>query len=170
MALYLFYFLVLQIQDLLNKMFKGKTLVGAAFRNDLKSLGIDPVKCVFKIEDIQDFFKDAKGQPISLALLGEHFLGEDVQGVQHSSIKDARLTALCDRKREMFKEFDMNRFSCPVMDEIRNNPRTNSKKKQINFDRCTCGTAKPKKKKNGKKSASQTIYVIDDDFDVEDYM
>jgi inhibitor of KinA sporulation pathway (predicted exonuclease) len=152
-------------------MFKGKTLVGAALKNDLKSLGIDPVHCVFRIEDIQDFFKDSKGQPISLACLGMHFLGEDVQGTKHSSIKDARLTALCDRKREMFKEFDMNRFSCPVMDQIRKNSQTNPKKKQINFDRCTCGTAKGKKKKrSGNKSTAQAIYLIDDDFDIDDYM
>jgi hypothetical protein len=59
-----------------------------------------------------------------------------------------------------------------VMDQILKNPQTNPKnKQQINFDRCTCGTAKGKKKKrSGNKSTAQAIYLIDDDFDINDYM
>lgn len=152
-------------------MFKGKVLIGAAIKNDLTSLGMNLRDCPFKIEDIQDFYRDSKGQPISLAYLGEHFLGENIHGSTHSSIKDARLTALCDRKRIKLKEINENRFSCPVMDEIRCDPQSKLKKNQhIKFDRCTCGASKNKKKKSGKKPVSQSIYVIDDDFDLDEYI
>lgn len=102
-------------------------------------------------------------------MLSQHFLGENVQATTHSSITDARLTALCYRKMIRFKEIGMERFSCPVMDEIRSKP---VKKELMRFDRCTCGKAQPgKKRRGGGKSGTNTAKFSGfQDFDFDEFI
>jgi len=136
----------------MQKSFTGKTIWGVAIDNDLRSLDMDPKNLPFnaEIRDLQHFYVDFKGQPISLALLSTHFLDENVHETSHSSIADARITCLAYNKMLKFKSSGLTRFSCPAMDEIRMEPskRMNNK----DWDKCTCrvqaSTGKKKKNKN----------------------
>jgi hypothetical protein len=94
--------------------------LGADVDNDWKSLGFEPkslTEC-FHTKDIQSFFRDFKNQPLSLSCPSEHFLGENMYDGTHSSIADARITAICYKKMKMLLNQGFVRFSCPVMDEI----------------------------------------------------
>lgn len=165
------------MQCLLKVMFRGKTIVGAAIENDLESLGVTATEMGVTLRDIQTFYSDSKAQPISLGYLGEHFLGEEFHNGRHSSIRDARLTAIADRKAEMLKKEGFHRFCCPVMDNLRLDPSNNPKNKyqgNIRFDSCTCGVGKNKqagkrtKKKKQPKPIKQVLYTPDLDEDDED--
>lgn len=139
---------------ILEKVLSGKEVWGADSSGDVKSLGFKTYTTVGKKRtfyfpfaktcDIQDFYKDPNNQPVGLGQLSEHFLGENVQSTTaHSSIADARITALCYRKMLRFKSIGMTRFSCPVMDEIRMTPKPKQQKEKGFFDRCTCGKVQP---------------------------
>jgi len=130
----------------LAEAFDGREVWGADLMNDLKSLDYDPQQLPFdaSINDIQRFYRDFKGDPISLSLLSRHFIGEDIQEKCHSSIADARLTAICYKKMQRLKAEGMERFSCPEMDLLRADA---PKKPTVKWDRCTCGSSKSKGKK-----------------------
>lgn len=136
-----------------------------------------------QLRDIQTFYRDSKGQAISLGYLGEHFLGEEFHNGRHSSIRDARLTAIADRKAEVFKKEGFHRFCCPVMDKLRLDPSNNPKNKyqgNIRYDTCTCGVAKKNqtgkatKKKKKPKPIKKVIhcaeYSDEDENNLDDWM
>jgi hypothetical protein len=62
----------------------------------------------------------------------------------HSSIADARITAICYKKMKMLLNKGFVRFSCPVMDEIRKMPKTKPKHPNL-WEKCTCGSSGGKK-------------------------
>ncbi|CAL8069325.1 unnamed protein product [Orchesella dallaii] len=162
------------VQTMLSRILPGKTIYGAAINNDIKSLGFDPAKMPFnvKLMDVQDFYRDSAGQPISLAQLSEHFIGCSMHENKHSSIADARFTAICYHKMIKFQRAGMTRFSCPVMDEMRKNPKNNPRNRsQMTFDRCTCGViaANPKGKKSKKKNPKAFSNLMTE-FSMDDWL
>jgi len=129
------------------KALKGKEVWGADIQNDFRSLNFDPKNLPFdvKLKDIQSFFRDFKGDRISLSLLSKHFVGEDIHEGCHSSVTAARVTAICYKKMQRLISEGFQRFSCPEMDEVRADAQ--AKKPATKWDRCTCGTFKSKGKK-----------------------
>ncbi|CAG7819651.1 unnamed protein product [Allacma fusca] len=140
------------IRKLLDRLFRGKTIYGADIRNNWISLGYTegrPESGASK--DIQEFYRDAKNQPIGLGVLSEHFLGQDMQEKIHSSIVDARVTAVCYRRIIKMKSDEKERYDCEVFHDLRDS--IGKPKRQANWDRkCTCGATKTKmkNKKKGK--------------------
>lgn len=169
-----------QVQSLLNSMFKGKTIVGAAIKDDLTSLGVTKEGMGITLLDIQDFYKDSALDKISLGYLAYHFTGEDFHKGTHSSIKDARMTAIVHRKAEILKKQGMTRFACPILDEMRKDPANNPKNKvKIKYDSCSCGRSNeqsnppsnPGKKRNKRPKPKIDFWFDEekDEFDVNDF-
>lgn len=144
------------------KILKGKVMWGAASMNDMKGMGFTSnLPC--KIMDTQDFFRDKQNHPISLARLSEHFLGENLQSGKHSSIIDARITAICVRRMKKFQELGFFRFQCQDFDTQSN---TKQKKGNPGWDsRCTCGlvskTVKKKKRVTSRFDAVESFNIED---------
>ena len=80
------------------------------------------------------------------------------------------MTLVAYRKMVRIQETNpkISRFDCPIMDEIRRNPRNNPKKRlNIRWDRCVCNLqqASGKKEKKGKRKEFGGIRNINmDDF------
>lgn len=132
----------------MSNILKGNLLVGAAIKEDLKHLGLDgrnlPTNCT--TFDIQSFFKDEFGESVSLAQLGEHFTGQHFQEAAHSSLADARMTALAYKRMLKFKSEGYLVFNCPDFDDFR--AEMKEKKKAAGFkkrwEKCKCFLTKPK--------------------------
>jgi hypothetical protein len=155
----------IQFQYFFKMLFKGKEVYGASTLNDLCSLGFsDPTSNLdgIKIRDIQDYFRDKKGNPISLSMLGEHFTGENIQASHHSSIKDARMTAVCYRRMMKMKDAGMSRFHCEILEELRNAPKPIPKPSHLWDRKCCCGA---KKHPKNRKKLGEFGFVNLDDFE-----
>jgi len=90
------------VQKPLREALDGNEVSGAEVMNDFKSLNFNPKQLQFdvSIHEIQTFFRDLKSHPISLSLLSERFIGEDIQEKCYSSFADARLTTICYMKMQ----------------------------------------------------------------------
>jgi len=90
---------LITIQELLKQCLLSNTIVGFQIREDLRSLGVDHNS----IEELQDFFKSDKGQPISVRNLAKEFLnGKEIQTGIHSAITDARVTLALHKVKQDF--------------------------------------------------------------------
>ncbi len=122
--------------------------MGAAIKEDFKHLALDvknlPGNCT--AFDIQEFFKDEVGESVSLAQLGEHFTGRAFQDAAHSSLADARMTALAYKRMLKFKSEGYLSFHCPDFDDFRGEMKKKKKagafKKR--WGKCKCFLTKPK--------------------------
>jgi hypothetical protein len=96
--------------------------------------------------DIQTFFKDENGESISLAHLGVHFTGQSFQDATHSSLADARMTALAYKRIMKFQNEGFQTFFCPDFNDFRADMKQKKKagafKKR--WEKCKCFPAKPK--------------------------
>jgi hypothetical protein len=151
------------VREILTKILEGKVMWGAASMNDMKGIGFKSnLPC--EVLDIQDFFRDRKNQPISLSRLSEHFLGENMQSGKHSSIVDARITAICVRRMKKFQELGFVRFQCQKFD-TQPNPR--QKKGNPGWDtRCTCGLVNQTAKK---KTLGTSRFDAVENFNIEEW-
>lgn len=113
--------MIFQFLQILSNILRGNKLVGAAVKEDLKHLALDwkhlPGNCT--AFDIQDFFIDEVGESVSLAQLGEHFTGQAFQDAAHSSLADARMTALAYKRMLKFNSEGYLSFHCPDFDDFR---------------------------------------------------
>ncbi len=118
--------------------------------------------------ELQDFFKDANGRSISLSLLTIHFLGVNPQEDIHSSLKDARATAVCYKRMQAMKSAGLSKFQCGMFDQFRKT-MAGKHTSTHQWEACKCGLTRKNagKKKKGSKSRNSNLvnmklYVIDD--------
>jgi len=136
------------------------------FGNDLKSLGFKPQEMPFPVTimEMKEFYVDYKDQPISLAYLSDHFLGESKQEGGHSSIRDARVTAICYHRMMKLKKEGFSKFACPLMDITRMDPTSNPKLKSTQkWDKCRCNANQRIKNKKRKNKLSSFMNITIDD-------
>jgi hypothetical protein len=114
-----------------------------------------------KICELQDFFTDQNHQPIKLSQLAIHFIGTDPQEGAHSSVRDARITAICYRRMVAFKAAGFLKFECESFNEFRRKMKNAPKPKQI-WEPCRCGLTKKKVAKTKQPSQMARLYVFDD--------
>ncbi|CAG7786077.1 unnamed protein product, partial [Allacma fusca] len=128
----------IQARCMLKKVLKGNTVVGAAVKDDLKSLDYDVVNNGTKVIDIQDFFRDEKG-PFKLLDLAAHFFPSKLgfQCAKHSAISDCRMTMKIAKRMFVLRKEGAPNFSKGISRSAK------SKKLEVG-DRCTCSVTKKK--------------------------
>lgn len=145
----------LQVQNILRNILSSKVVTGFAIENDLKSLGFSQTTLPPNVSlvELHEFFKDANGQPIKLSLLTLHFLGVNPQEDVHSSLKDARATAVCYKRMKAMKAVGLSQFQCDMFDKLRKTMGGKNKSTHP-WEACHCGLTKKNggKKKKGSKS------------------
>lgn len=84
-----------EVQNEVAKILKDRILIGHAIKNDLRAMMLGhPVKDIRDTAKFKDFRKYSAGRAPSLKKLAKEVLGLDIQGGEHSSLEDARVTML----------------------------------------------------------------------------
>lgn len=95
-----------QVQQDVSRMLEGKILVGHSVKHDLESLLISHPKPMIRDTSRHLPFRQnfAKGKTPSLKKLAKEVLKLEIQGAEHSSLEDARITMMLYKAEK--KEFE----------------------------------------------------------------
>ncbi|KAH8808700.1 ribonuclease H-like domain-containing protein [Xylogone sp. PMI_703] len=84
-----------EVQSDVAKILDGRVLIGHSVKNDLKVMMLGhPMKDIRDTSKFREFRKYSAGRTPSLKKLAKEVLGINIQGGQHSSLEDARVTML----------------------------------------------------------------------------
>ncbi|KAJ3111343.1 3'-5' exonuclease, partial [Physocladia obscura] len=82
-------------QKLVSELLANKIVIGHALKNDFKALLLDhPRRLLRDTSEYKPFKAMAKGRRPALRKLAKQILNIDVQGGEHSSVEDARVTMM----------------------------------------------------------------------------
>lgn len=95
-----------QVQEDVSKLLEGRILVGHSVKHDLESLLISHPKSMIRDTSRHLPFRQnfAKGKTPGLKKLAKEVLKVEIQGAEHSSVEDARITMLLYKAEK--KEFE----------------------------------------------------------------
>ncbi|KAI8617725.1 ribonuclease H-like domain-containing protein [Chytriomyces sp. MP71] len=86
-------------QQTVAKLIKDKIVVGHALKNDFKALLLDhPRRLLRDTSEFKTFKEMARGRKPALKKLAKQVLNVDIQGGEHSSVEDARVSMLLYKK------------------------------------------------------------------------
>ncbi|KAJ3331961.1 3'-5' exonuclease [Blyttiomyces sp. JEL0837] len=88
-----------EVQKLVASLIKDKIVIGHALKNDFKVLLLNhPGKLTRDTSDFKLFREFSRGRRPALKKLAKEVLNVDIQGGEHSSVEDARVTMLLYKK------------------------------------------------------------------------
>lgn len=105
-----------QAQESASEILKGRILVGHSLKHDLESLLISHPKSMTRDTSRHLPFRQAyaKGKTPSLKKLAKEVLKQEIQGGQHSSVEDAKITMLLYKsERREFERLHQATFGFP---------------------------------------------------------
>lgn len=89
------------VQAAVAEIMKDRVVVGHAIKNDLEVLGLGhPRRDIRDTSRFSGFRKFSAGRTPSLKKLAKEVLGVEIQGGEHSSVEDARVTMLLFRREK----------------------------------------------------------------------
>ncbi|KAJ3026521.1 UNVERIFIED_CONTAM: 3'-5' exonuclease [Siphonaria sp. JEL0065] len=91
-----------EAQRKVSDLIKDKIVIGHAIKNDFQALLLDhPRRLVRDTSEFKQFKAMAKGRKPALRKLAKQILNVDIQGGEHSSVEDARVTMMIYKKYRM---------------------------------------------------------------------
>ncbi|RFU26963.1 hypothetical protein B7463_g9369, partial [Scytalidium lignicola] len=121
-----------EVQNDVAKILNNRILIGHSVKNDLKVMMLGhPIKDIRDTSKFSDFRKYSAGRTPSLKKLAKEVLGIDIQGGQHSSLEDARVTMrLYQRNKAAFEVWHSQHFKTRPLDNGSSNGSKSNKKRK----------------------------------------